>query len=173
MSWEIDAAHSSATFSVRHAGIATVRGEFTVLSGTLEIDDANLANSSVVAQVETASINTRDANRDAHLKSPDFFDAATYPVLTFTSTKVEGHGGHYHVTGILDMHGVQKEVTFEAEYAGQAKDAYGNLRAGLEAKTTINRKDFGLNWNAVLETGGLLVSENVKIEIDLSAVNKG
>lgn len=174
MSWEIDPSHSSASFSVRHAMIATVRGQFKVLSGKLEIDEANPGASSVEAVAETTSVDTGDVNRDGHLRSPDFFDAEKYPQITFKSTKVEAAGGErYNVQGILDLHGVQKEVTFVAEYAGQGKDAFGNLRAGLEAKTTINRKDFGLNWNAALEAGGVLVSENVKIEIDLSTIFKG
>lgn len=174
MSWEIDATHSDATFAVRHAMVATVRGQFKVISGTLEIDEQHPENSKVAAQVETASIDTRDAQRDAHLRSPDFFDAEHYPTISFTSTRVEPKGdNNYRVLGLLNMHGVEKEVTFDAEYAGQGKDPWGNTRAGLSAKTTINRKDFGLTWNAALETGGVLVSDAVKIEIDLSAVNKG
>lgn len=174
MSWEIDPSHSDATFSVRHAMIATVRGQFKVLSGTLEIDEAHPENAKVEAQVDTASIDTRDENRDNHLRSADFFDAATYPLITFKSSAVESTGGeNYRVRGILDLHGVQKEVTFEAEYSGQGKDPFGNTRAGLSARATINRKDFGLNWNAALEAGGVLVSEHVKIEIDLSTINKG
>jgi polyisoprenoid-binding protein YceI len=174
MSWEIDTSHSEATFSIRHAMVTTVRGQFKVLTGKVEIDEATPANSSIEAQVETASIDTRDANRDGHLTSPDFFDAAKYPVISFKSTKVEPKGDNeYTVLGVLDLHGVQKEISLEAEYAGQAKDAYGNIRAGLSAKGTINRKDFGLSWNAALETGGVLVSENVKLEIDLSLLNKG
>lgn len=174
MSWEIDPSHSEATFSIKYAMITTVRGQFKVLRGKLEIDEAHPENSSVEAEVEASSIDTRDAHRDAHLRAPDFFDAETYPLITFKSTKVEHTGGeNYRVLGVLDMHGVQKEVVFDAEYAGQGKDPFGNTRAGLAAKTTINRKDFGLSWNAALETGGVLVSENVKIEIDLSAINKG
>jgi polyisoprenoid-binding protein YceI len=174
MSWEIDPVHSDATFAVRHAMVATVRGQFKVLSGTLEIDEEHPENSSVAAQVETASIDTRDANRDAHLRAADFFDAEKYPVITFKSTRVEPLGGeHYRVLGLLNLHGVEKEVTFDAEYSGQGKDPWGNTRAGLSAKATISRKDFGMNFNAALETGGVLVSDAVKIEIDLSAVNKG
>jgi polyisoprenoid-binding protein YceI len=174
MSWEIDPVHSEATFSVRHAMVTTVRGQFKVLGGKLEIDDEHPENSSVEAQVETASIDTRDAGRDGHLRSPDFFNADQYPLITFKSTKVEPLGGeNYRVLGILDLHGVQKEVAFDAEYAGRGKDPWGNTRAGLSAKTTVNRKDFGLVWNVALEAGGVLVSEHVKIEIDLSIVDKG
>jgi polyisoprenoid-binding protein YceI len=174
MSWEIDPVHSNATFAVRHAMVATVRGQFKVLSGTLEIDEEHPENSSIAAQAETASIDTRDANRDAHLRSADFFESEKYPIISFKSTHVEKTGdGTYRVTGILDMHGIQKEITLDAEYAGQGKDPYGNTRAGISATGRINRKDFGLNWNAVLEAGGVLVSDAVKIEIDLSAINKG
>ena len=174
MTWQIDPVHSDATFSVRHAMVATVRGQFKVLSGTLEIDEAHPENSLVEAQVETASIDTRDENRDAHLRTGDFFEAEKYPVITFKSTRVESAGGdHYHVLGILNLHGVEKEVTFDAEYSGQGKDPWGNTRAGLSAKATISRKDFGMTFNAALETGGVLVSDAVKIEIDLSAINKG
>lgn len=154
--------------------VSTVRGQFRVLSGKLQLDEAHPENSSVEAQVETASIDTHDPNRDADLRSANFFEAEKYPVITFKSNKVESKGENiYRVSGLLDMHGVQKEVAFDAEYTGQQKDPYGNIRAGLSAKTRVNRKDFGLNWNVVLESGGVLVSDAVNIEIDLSAINKG
>ena len=173
MAWEIDPAHSEVLFSVRHAMITTVRGHFNVISGTLHIDEQNPENSSVDAQADASSIDTRDERRDGHLKSPDFFDVAKYPTITFKSTKVESAGGNeYNVTGDLTMHGVTKPVTFKAEYAGQGKDAFGTQRAGLSAKTRINREDWGLTWNAPLEAGGVLVSKEVNIEIDLSSVNK-
>ena len=174
MSWVVDPAHSQATFSIRHMMISTVRGHFRVLSGHLEIDEQNPAKSWVEAQIETASIDTRDPNRDNHLRSADFFDADHYPALTFKSTNVEHVGGtHYKVAGDLTMHGVTKPVTFDAEYFGQGKDPFWNQRAGLNARATINRKDWGLNWNQALETGGVLVSEDVRIEIDLSAIQQG
>lgn len=174
MSWEIDPVHSDATFAVRHAMVSTVRGQFKVLSGKLEIDEQHPENSSVEAQVETASVDTRSDQRDGHLRSADFFDAEKYPVISFKSTKVEPKGGElYRVLGTLNLHGVEKEVAFDAEYSGQGKDPWGGLRAGLSATTTINRKDFGLTYNAALETGGVLVGENVKIEINLEAVYKG
>jgi polyisoprenoid-binding protein YceI len=173
MAWEIDAAHSQVTFSVRHMMISTVKGQFTVLSGHLHIDEQNPANSAVDAQVETASIDTRDPRRDGHLQSPDFFDAAQYPTITFKSTSVVHLGGNeYNVIGDLNMHGVTKPVTFKAEYAGQGKNPYGMQVAGLSATTKVNRKDWGLNWNQGLESGGVLVSEEVKIEIDLQAAYK-
>lgn len=173
MAWEIDPVHSQAVFSVKHLMITTVRGQFNVLRGKLDIDEQQPENSWLEAEVDAASIDTRDEKRDAHLRSPDFFDAEKYPTITFKSTKVESVGNNeYRVTGNLTMHGVTKEVTFAAEYSGQLKDPYGLQRAGLSAKTTINRKDFDLNWNAVLETGGVAVSDIVTIEIDLAAVQK-
>lgn len=173
MAWEIDASHSQATFSVRHMVISTVKGHFKVLSGQLHIDEQNPAASWVEAQVETASIDTRDEKRDGHLRSPDFFDAATYPTITFKSTKVESAGGNeYNITGDLTLHGVTKPVTFKAEYNGQGKNPWGMQIAALSATTKINRKDWGLNWNQALEAGGWLVSEEVKIEIDLETVYK-
>ena len=173
MSWEIDATHSQATFSVKHMMISTVRGHFEVLSGKLHIDEENPANSWVEAEVDAASINTRDARRDAHLRSPDFLDAEKYPKITFKSTQVTPTGNNlYRVTGNLTMHGVTKEETFHADYSGQVKDLYGLQRAGFSVKGKVNRKDFGLNWNVALETGGVLVGEDVNIEIDLAAVQK-
>ncbi len=173
MSWEIDATHSQATFSVKHMMISTVRGHFEVLSGKLHIDEDHPDNSWVEAEVDATSINTRDARRDDHLRSPDFFDAEKYPKITFKSTKVTPTGNNqYRVTGNLTMHGVTKEETFHADYSGQVKDLYGLQRAAFSVKGKINRKDFGLNWNVALETGGVLVGEDVNIEIDLAAVQK-
>lgn len=172
MAWQIDAAHSQATFSVRHMMISTVKGQFKIISGSLNIDEEHPENSWVDAQADTASIDTRDEKRDAHLRSADFFDAEKYPTITFKSTKVEHVGGeNYKITGDLTMHGVTKQVVFDAEYAGQVKkDAFGLQRAGISVKGTINRKDFGLTWNVALESGGVMVSEKVNVEIDLSAV---
>ena len=173
MSWEIDATHSQATFSVKHMMISTVRGHFEVLSGKLHIDEEHPDNSWVEAEVDAASINTRDARRDGHLRSPDFFDVEKYPKITFKSTKVTPTGNNeYRVTGNLTMHGVTKEETFHADYSGQVKDLYGLQRAAFTVKGKINRKDFGLNWNVGLEAGGVLVGEDVNIEIDLAAVQK-
>ena len=173
MAWEIDPVHSQVTFAVRHMMVSTVRGQFKVLRGSLNIDEQHPENSWIEAEVDAASIDTRDEKRDGHLRSPDFFDAATYPTITFKSTRVEPIGDNeYRVTGNLAMHGVTKEVTFNAEYSGQLKDLYGLPRAGISAKATVNRKDFGLNWNVSLETGGVLVADKVTIEIDLAAVQK-
>jgi polyisoprenoid-binding protein YceI len=173
MAWEIDAAHSQATFSIKHMMISTVKGHFKVLSGHLHIDEQNPANSWVDAQVETASIDTRDERRDGHLKSPDFFDAATYPTLNFKSTKVEHVGGNeYNVIGDLTMHGVTNPVTFKAQYNGQGKNPWGQQIAALDATAKINRKPWGLYWNQAHEARGWVVAEEVKIEIDLEAAYK-
>ncbi|HLZ57246.1 MAG TPA: YceI family protein [Ktedonosporobacter sp.] len=174
MAWEIDAAHSHAGFSVKHMMISTVKGQFKVVSGQLHIDEQNPANSWVDAEVDVTSVSTGDDKRDGHLRSADFFDAENYPTISFKSTKVEKKGSdEYNVIGDLTIHGVTKPVVFKAEYSGQGKDPWGGTRAGLNAVTKINRKDFGLGWNAALESGGVLVGEDVKIEIDLEAVNKG
>ncbi len=174
MTWEIDASHSQALFSVKHMMFTTVRGHFKVLSGHLHIDEQNPSNSWVDAQADAASVDTNDANRDNHLRSPDFFDAQSFPTITFKSSQIEHTGGsEYNVTGDLTMHGVTKPVTFKAEYAGLGKDPFGMTRAGISAKTKINRKDWGLNWNQALESGGFLVSEDVTIELDLSTIDKG
>ena len=173
MAWNIDAVHSQATFSVKHMMISTVRGQFDVLSGKLEIDEAHPENSWVEAEVDVASINTRDPKRDGHLRSADFFDAAQFPKITFKSTKVEPVGkDEYRVIGDLTVHGVTKQETFHAEYSGQLKDLYGLQRAAFSVKGTINRKDFGLNWNVALESGGVLVGDKVNVEIDLAAVQQ-
>src|SRR5258708_16670435 len=173
MAWNIDPVHSQVTFSVKHMVVSTVKGNFKVFGGKVEIDPSNPQNSWVEAQAETASIDTRDANRDGHLRTADFFDADTYPTITFKSNKVEAKGDNeYRVIGDLSLHGVTKEVVFTAEYAGEVKDAYGKQRAGLTATGVINRKDFGLGWNAALEAGGVVVSEKVNIELDLAAVKE-
>jgi polyisoprenoid-binding protein YceI len=173
MAWNIDAAHSHVTFSIRHMIVSTVKGRFNVLSGTLEINPANPANSWVQAEVDAASIDTGESNRDKHLQAPDFFDVEKYPKITFKSTKVEPvRDNEYKVTGDLTMHGVTKLVVFDVEYSGEVKDPYGFRRAGFSGKTKINRKEWGLTWNALLEAGGAMVGDEVKIEIDLEAVTK-
>jgi polyisoprenoid-binding protein YceI len=174
MAWEIDPSHSQATFAVKHMMISTVKGHFNVISGQLHIDEQNPANSWVDAQVDAGSVDTRDERRDGHLRSPDFFDAERYPTINFKSTKIEHLGDNeYRVLGNLTIRGVTREVAFKAEYAGQGKDPWGGQRAGLSATTKINRKDFGMTFNTALETGGVMVGDEVKVEIDLEAVNKG
>ena len=168
MAWQIDPAHSQVGFSVRHLMVSTVRGHFDVLRGSVELDEQHPENSWVQAEVDTTSISTREEHRDGHLRSPDFFDAEKYPIITFKSTKVESLGDeNYRVTGNFDMHGVTKEVSFDVEYNGQRTHPAGGQRAGLSAKTTIDRKDFGLSYNAALESGGVMLGEKIKIEIDL------
>src|SRR5262249_1443992 len=141
MRWQIDATHSQVAFAVKHMVISTVRGNFITVRGNLEFDDAHPENASVEAEADVNSINTRDKNRDAHLLSPDFFDAQKYPVISFKSTKVEHAGGNdYNVTGDLTLHGVTRPVVFDVEYGGTVKDPYGLIRLGLNGHTRISRK---------------------------------
>jgi polyisoprenoid-binding protein YceI len=172
--WQIDPAHSAAHFSVRHLMIANVRGEFTKLSGGALIDPADPAKSTVEIAIEAASVNTREPQRDEHLRSPDFFDVAKYPSLTFRSTRVERLGAeNFKLTGDLTIHGVTKEVTFDVEGpTASVKDPWGNIRAGVAASAKINRKDFGLVWNALTEAGGLVVGEEVKITIEAELIQQ-
>jgi len=169
--WKIDTAHSSATFSIRHMMVSNVRGEFGNLTGTLMVDDADLTKSSVTAEIDAATINTRVAKRDEHLKSPDFFDVSKFPKLTFKSTKVEKAGNQLKVTGDLSIHGVTKSIVLTAELPTPAiKDPFGNTKRGFSATAKINRKDFGLHWNKALEVGGgVVVGEEVSINIDIEA----
>ena len=167
--YTIDPAHSAADFKVRHLMVANVRGEFSGVSGTLTFDPANPANSKVEAKIPTATIQTRDTQRDAHLKSADFFDVEKYPEITFVSTKVVKNGGdEYKVTGDLTIHGITKSVTLDVEGpTPEVKDPWGNTKIGASAQTKVNRRDFGLTWNAALETGGVLVGDDVTIHLDL------
>lgn len=172
-SWVIDNSHSHVQFSVRHMMISKVRGRFANFSGTVNFDEQTPANSTVNVQIEAASIETKDEKRDGHLTSPDFLDAANHPYLTFVSKRVEvkdeSHGTIY---GDLTIRGVSKEVALEVEYNGQAKAPWGTTSAGFNASTKINRKDWGLNWNVGLETGGVLVGEEVSIEIEIEIVKQ-
>ena len=169
MAWTIDPTHSHVGFSVRHMVVAKVRGTFKTFKVDLNVDEANLHTSSVYAEIDTASVDTGVEQRDGHLKSADFFDAANHPKLTFRSTGVEKKGEQYLVRGDLNIHGVSKPVTLEVE-GGFGKDPWGNRRGMFSARTSINRKDFGLTWNQALETGGVLVGDKVDIEIDVEAV---
>ncbi len=170
--WDIDVGHSAIHFWVRHMVISKVHGRFARWSGTLALDPQDLARASVDVRIEAASIDTQVADRDAHLRSPDFLDAAKHPEIRFTSRRVEQAGGTLRVVGDLTLHGVTREVTLEAEFAGTGKDPWGNERAGFSAKAAVDRRDFGLVWNAALETGGVLVGEKVEIAIELEAVRK-
>ena len=166
----IDPTHTRLGFSVRHAMVTTVRGQFSEFTGTATIDNANPANSRVHLAIETGSIETGVADRDAHLRSADFFDADNNKQVTFTSTHVQHDGVDWVITGDLTIKDVTKPVTIVFEPTGSARDPFGNLRVGFEGGTTINRKDWGLSYNAALETGGVLVSEKVKLEFDVSAI---
>lgn len=170
--YSIDAAHSSVGFSVRHMVFAKAHGRFTKFEGEIALDEQNLSASSVKVTIDTTSIDTSNEQRDGHLKSPDFFDVATHPTMTFTSTKVDGTGESFKLTGDLTIHGVTREVTLDAEITGHGKDPWGNFRTGFHAKGQINRTDFGLVWNQVLETGGVIVGEKVEISLDVEAVKK-
>ncbi|BAD41933.1 YceI family protein [Symbiobacterium thermophilum] len=170
--WVVDNSHSLVEFAVRHMMIATVKGRFTQVEGRIEVDPADITGAYFEGSVPVASINTADSARDDHLRSADFFDAQNYPTLTFKSTKVERAGDGYKLTGDLTIRGVTKPVTFDLEFAGVGKDPWGNEKIGFSATGKINRKDFGLTWNAVLETGGVLVGEEVKIELHLEAARQ-
>ena len=170
--YNIDPAHSGAHFTVRHMMITNVRGSFKKVSGAVVYDPENPAASSVQAEIDAASINTNDDQRDAHLRSGDFLDVEKFPTLSFRSTKVEPQGeGEWKVTGDLTIHGVTKPVVLKVEGPGpESKDPWGNFRTGASATTKIKRGDFGLTWNAALEAGGLLVGDEVKIDLELSLV---
>ncbi len=170
VTWNIDAAHTHVEFAVKHMMFSTVKGSFADVKGTITEHATDKSLSSVQAEVTVNSISTGDEKRDGHLRSADFFDVETYPTISFKSTKVEHAGGdHYKVYGDFTMHGVTKEIVFNAEFTGTGKNPWGATVMGLTAETKINRKDFNLNWNAALETGGVLVGEEVKLTLDVEA----
>ena len=168
--YTIDASHSRLGFVARHAMVTKVRGQFGTFEGTAHIDTANPADSKVDLTIDVSSVDTRSADRDGHLKSGDFFDVEQFPHMTFSSTTVERDGAEWTVTGDLTIKDVTRPVAIAFEETGSARDPFGNLRIGFEGETTINRKDFGLTWNAALETGGVLVSDKIKLEFDVSAI---
>ncbi|WP_205471854.1 YceI family protein [Nocardioides sp. SYSU D00038] len=168
--YTIDAAHTRLGFSARHAMVTTVRGQFKEFSGTAHVDAANPANSKVSLVIVPASIETGQADRDGHLTSGDFFDVENHKEITFESTSVERDGADWSITGDLTIKGVTRPVTVDFEFTGSAQDPFGNTRIGFEGAAAINRKDWDLTWNAALETGGVLVSEKVKLEFDVSAI---
>jgi polyisoprenoid-binding protein YceI len=170
--WDIDVGHSAIHFWVRHMVISKVHGRFARWSGTIELDPTDLTRSKVDVRIEAASIDTQVADRDAHLRSADFLDVARHPEIAFRSKRIEKAGAGHRVVGDLSIRGVVREVTLEAEYAGTGKDPWGNERAGFSARTALDRRDFGLVWNAALEAGGVLVGEKVEISIELEAVKK-
>jgi polyisoprenoid-binding protein YceI len=168
--YTLDPAHTRLGFSARHAMVATVRGSFTEFTGSAHVDTANPASSSVRLTINANSIDTGNAQRNGHLLSGDFFETEQFPDITFTSTSVERDGDDWSITGDLTIKGVSHPVTVPFEYTGSAKDPFGNTRIGFEGRATILRKDWGLSWNAALETGGVLVSDKIKLEFDISAI---
>ncbi len=173
MAWQIDKAHSQIEFSVKHMMITTVHGRFEDFSGTVNFDEQNPAQSSVDVQIEAASINTREPKRDGHLRSADFFDAEKYPYITFKSKRVEvKDANHGIIVGDMTIRDVTREVKLDVEYAGQGKNPFGMIAAGFSGTTRINRKDWGLNWNVALETGGWLVGDEINVNLELEIVKQ-
>jgi polyisoprenoid-binding protein YceI len=171
--WAIDPTHSHVEFAVRHLMISTVKGRFAGVSGTVRLDEGDPSTASVDVTIDVASIDTREAQRDAHLRSADFFDVEKYPSLTFTSRRVDNRReGGFTLVGDLTLHGVTREVALDVVEEGRGKDPWGGERAGYAATTKIKRSDFGLTWNQVLEAGGFAVGDEVKISIDLELVKK-
>jgi len=173
--WQIDPNHSAAQFAVRHLAISTVRGAFTKVSGTVQMDDKDISKSSVEVTIDAASVDTRVADRDKDLRSDHFLDTAKYPTLTFKSTRVEQVApGMLKVTGDLTIHGTTKQVVLDVEGpTAPVKDPWGNQRAAASASTKINRQDFGVKWNATMDSGGVVVGDEVSITIDVELVQKG
>jgi polyisoprenoid-binding protein YceI len=172
--WNVDPAHSVAEFKVRHMMISYVRGEFSGLSGALKLDEADYARSTIEASIPVASVRTVDEKLDAHLKNSDFFDVGKFPALTFKSTNIRSKGGRdYAVTGDLTIHGVTKLVTLSVvDVSERSDDPWGNQRIGLSASTKINRKDFGIVWNTALDSGGVLVGDEVSITLDVQFIKE-
>jgi polyisoprenoid-binding protein YceI len=171
--WTIDPRHSIVEFAVKHLVVTTVKGRFRELEGTLQIDEARPENSSVSASIDVASIDTNVADRDAHLRSDDFFNAERYPRITFRSTGVERlDGANYRVRGDLTIRDVTKEVVLDGEYEGQVDDPWGNRRAAFTATTQISRKEFNVRWNQLIESGGAVVGDTVKITLHIEAVRQ-
>ena len=173
MTWQIDFSHSDIQFAVRHMMISKVRGRFETFTGTVNFDENNPTNTTVNVEVDLNSINTRDEKRDGHLRSADFFDVANHPTMTFVSKKVEQTDEfNGRLIGDLTIRGVTHEVALDVQYSGTAKSPWGTVSAGFSAKGKLNRKAFGLNWNAALETGGVLVGEEVEIAIEIEIVKQ-
>jgi polyisoprenoid-binding protein YceI len=168
--WTIDASHSGIHFSVRHLVIAKVRGKFTSFKGTLELDEADLTKSKVDVSIDVASVNTADEKRDTHLRSGDFFESEKFPTATFKSKSITKSGDEYLVKGDLSVHGVTKEVDLHATFEGKGKDPWGGERAAFQAKTSINREDFGMKFNMPLEGGGVVVGTKIELELEVETV---
>lgn len=172
--WKIDPAHSSAQFQVRHMMVSTVRGTFSKMTGSIQYDPSNLSKTSIEATIDASSVDTHEASRDNDLRGPDFFDVNKFPSLTFKSKRAESEGpGKIKLTGDLTMHGVTKEVVFDVDGpTASMNDGHGNLHMGASATAKVNRKDFGLNWNHMLDNGGAIVGDEVVITIDVELVSK-
>jgi polyisoprenoid-binding protein YceI len=168
--YTLDPSHTRIGFSARHAMVTKVRGHFDEFEGSAHVDTVTPSNSSVTVTIQAASVTTGNEQRDGHLKTPDFFDIANHPQITFVSTDVERDGGEWDITGDLTINGVTKSVTIPFEETGSAKDPFGNTRVGFEGEITLDRTEWNLSFNAALETGGVLVSEKVKLEFDVSAI---
>ena len=169
--WQIDPAHTVVEFAAKHMMVSTVKGRFGSVAGTLTVDEERPERSSVVATIDAASIDTRAELRDEHLRSADFFDVAHHPQITFRSRRVQHvKGDNWKIVGDLTMRGVTGEVVLETEFEGQILDAFGKQRAAFSATAQVNRKDFGLNWNGVIEAGGVVVGDRIKIELNIAAV---
>jgi len=170
--WQLDPAHTVVSFTGKHMMITKVRGIFKGVTGTIEFDEANPVNSRVEVVIPAATVETGVEPRDNHLRSADFLDAESYPTLTFVSTGIAPKDDRWAITGDLTIRGVTREVVLDVEYSGQTKDPWGNVRAAFTAKTSVDRKDFGLTWNQVLEAGGVMVGDRIDIEIEVEAVKQ-
>lgn len=171
MSWTVDPMHTQVEFSAKHMGLMTVKGHFTAVRVSIDLSEGDFTASSVEATIDAHSLITNDARRDAHLKSPDFLNVEQFPTIAFRSNRIERAAhDHYKMMGDLTIRNVARPVTLDVVYSGQAKDPMGSMHAGFSANATINRKDWGLTWNVALETGGLLVSEEVKLALEVEVV---
>jgi polyisoprenoid-binding protein YceI len=168
--WTVDPVHSEIGFGVRHMMISTVKGSFTDLEGTIHLNEDDFSNSSVMVSIDAASIGTGSADRDGHLRSEDFLDVESHPAITFESTSVEGTPEDFKVHGKLTIRGETRTVTLEGEELGRGQDPWGNPRVGFKAGTKVSRKDFGLTWNQALETGGVLVGDEINISLEVQAI---
>ena len=171
--FQIDSTHSSIDFSIRHLVIAKVRGRFGKFNGKIELDESDVTRSTVIAEIEASSISTNDDNRDGHLRSAEFLDVEKFPQITFASKQIDRSGAELKLTGALTIHGVTRNVVLEVEQLGGLKDPWGNQRVAFAARTSIDRKDFGLVWNQVLDAGGLALGDKLEISLDIQAVKAG
>ncbi|MDQ6418750.1 YceI family protein [Paenibacillus sp. LHD-117] len=172
--WAVDASHSAVDFSVRHMMIAKVKGTFHAFESNIVADENDLTTAEISFKIDLSSVDTRNGDRDAHLKSGDFFDIEKFPTLDFQATSITKSGeGEYEVTGDVTLHGVTRSETFEVTFEGSGKDPWGNTKAGFSASGSIKRSDYGLTYNAALETGGVLIGDEVKISLEIEALQQG